>query len=476
MDELLAGLTRTALSRRRLLAGGAAGLGASLWPRAARAADSAGVDVLIIGAGLAGLNAGLILAAEGARVTILEADSRPGGRIRTLDAAPGRPDAGGSEVGPLYARTRSLAADLGLGLYTAERLPTGMAIHIDNRLVGTADWAKDTANTLPAHMRALPPYALEAAMMARAPVLEAPESWLSPEAAALDQPYDALLKSLGGDAAALRFVGIGAQADQMSDMSALWMLRRDQARRQSANLGRVEHIKGGMSRLTDAMAAKLGDAVHLGAQVLAVEENTGRVTAHCRDGRRFSASRMIVTTPATITRRILFDPLPLTAQRAAWAHIPYGQATSSFFPITSAFWEEDGLPASTWSDSLPGRAFVIANDSGRHLWFYATGSRAAALHAAAPAEVPEIARRLLIAARPSLEGRLGEGSSFSWARHPFSLGTFASRRPGHLATLQALLKRNHGRISFAGEHTADLASGIEGALESGERAAIDLLI
>jgi len=118
---------------------------------------------------------------------------------------------------------------------------------------------------------------------------------------------------------------------------------------------------------------------------------------------------------------------------------------------------------------------VMGNERGHYLWFYATGQRAAAFHRASDAEVVAETHRLLTTTRPSLAGRLGPGSAFSWTRHPHALGTFASRRPGHLAALQMLLKRPHGRIHFAGEHTADLASGIEGALESGERAALDML-
>ncbi len=42
-------------------------------------------DVIIIGAGLAGLQAAIILEDEGARVLVLEADNRVGGRVHTLD-------------------------------------------------------------------------------------------------------------------------------------------------------------------------------------------------------------------------------------------------------------------------------------------------------------------------------------------------------------------------------------------------------
>ena len=467
MDKLLAGL-----NRRHFLAGAATVGAATLFAWRARAAEQA--DVLIIGAGLSGLNAAMMLAAEGAKVLVLEADTRPGGRVRTLDGTPGRPEAGGSEIGPLYARTRHLAGDLGLKLVARPATPPGMAIHVDGRLIHPRDWPADRGNPLPPALRATAPQAVEGALMAGAEPLADPESWLTPEGAARDEGYDALLRRLGADTATLAFVPPGT-GDSLDGVSALWMLRRDQIRRQSLSLGAVEALSGGMSRLTDAMAASLGERVRYGVTVAGLMQGAGGVIAQDSAGRRYHAGRALVTVPLPVLRRLAFDPLPPAAQRAAWEAVPYGEAASFFFPVTGPYWEEDGLPPSLWSDSLPFRTFLLGNEEGRHLWVYAQGPKAKGLQRDADAELKEAVRRQLVAARPSLAGRITTGAAWSWTANPRARGNFAGRRPGGLAAIQAQLKAAHGRIAFAGEHTADLSSGIEGALESGERAAIELL-
>ena len=66
-------------------------------------------DVIIIGAGFSGLNAAIILADEGFKVTVLEASSRVGGRAFTADHIYGKPELGASQIGPYYARIRDMA-------------------------------------------------------------------------------------------------------------------------------------------------------------------------------------------------------------------------------------------------------------------------------------------------------------------------------------------------------------------------------
>jgi monoamine oxidase len=64
----------------------------------------------------------------------------------------------------------------------------------------------------------------------------------------------------------------------------------------------------------------------------------------------------------------------------------------------------------------------------------------------------------------------------NWQDDPFSGGAYTCWRPGQIrAGLARAFDAPVGRIAFAGEHTAQLARGMEGAMESGERAALQLM-
>jgi monoamine oxidase len=77
--------------------------------------------------------------------------------------------------------------------------------------------------------------------------------------------------------------------------------------------------------------------------------------------------------------------------------------------------------------------------------------------------------------RPAAKGQLEVVAYKSWYRDPFAAGDWAVWQPGQIADLFAQVAKPHERIHFCGEHTAVSNRGMEGALESGERAALEVL-
>lgn len=437
-----------------------------------RAADDA--DVIVIGAGLSGLHAAQILEDGGLRVTVLEASDRIGGRVRTLMDKPEKPESGGSEVGALYARVRDQAQRFGLELrpWQIERLD--FALNIDGELMGAKDWATSAKNTLPENLRKLPPMAVNSAFMPKDSGLKELDSWLEEARGTPDPSLYDFYTSKGADEATMKLLAFSGQADSLKEESLFWSLRGQKMLEWGRGSGPFSHVVGGMSRVPIAMAGSLKGGVVLNTPITAIDADDTGVTVHGAS-KKFRGRFVVCTMPASVLRDVKIMPGLPPLQAEAVASLPYGQSTSVFFAIKEKFWEADGLGSSLWTNGKAGRAYNWLVPNGNYVWMYLTAAMNQALRKADEKEVLTYATNALHAARPSTKGRIEPIASVNWSANPWSRGTFAYRRPGQIARFGNIAASPHGRVHFAGEHTAVLQSGLEGAMESGERAAMEVL-
>ena len=466
-------------SRRRtlgLMAGTA--LASTLYPRHLNAADTA--DVIIVGAGLAGLTAASWLEDEGYSTAIVEAKNRTGGRCHTLTDLPGQPEAGGSTVGSMYARFIDFCDRLGVKKSPAARGPFGTHIHIKGRNIGNEDWAGHPLNPFQGEARALTPAMYRFRMIDKYKLFDDLDSWWEPSITTSDTSLLNFMRGRGHSEAEIRLgmdtnPGYGNSIDDLSvvHMMHVWNFTRHQG---DGGPPMSWNIEGGNSSLVNAMAASLNGGIHLNTPVAGIRTGGPGVDVVAEDGRVFTGKHAIVTLPFSALRFIAFDP-PLTGVQAeAIQTMSYGACFHAFLETDAHYWEDDGLPAGMWMDTTPGRMGPqTENGEAVGLYVFSTGRLAQYLNRL-PQEAAD-ARLIsdLVAARPAAKGKVRVVRSWSWVNDPYAGGTYAFWRPGMIAKYKTDMVKPAGSVHFAGEHTSDSTRGLEGAMESGECAAFEVM-
>jgi monoamine oxidase len=449
-----------------------------------RAQTRAGpIDVIVLGAGLAGLNAALLLEEFGMRVRVLEASPRIGGRLYTLDDVAGKPEAGGNQIGTAYARTLDTAIKLGLKLEPNARSPLlredRVVLAIGGKRYSLAEWGKADANPMPEALRALPPDRVLSRIIGPSP-LESITAWRDQKHAALDVPVTQLLATKNLKAEALSLMdatnGLGDTLDATSLLN-LYYSQTNLAEILKIK-GPVQNIVGGNQRLPEAMARALKGDVVLNARVTAVESSARGVAVKTVDGRRFQARFLVCALPLPAMRRIRFVPGLPKLHADAVASAAYGKVTQVHLEVTRPFWGDDGLAPYIWSDGALERVFPQdsrgdGNPPSLIVWVNGAGCASwdalddAAFGARALAELEKVL--------PASKGAVKLAKRIAWHQSPLAGGSWINWAPGEMTRFAHHLANPLGRIHFAGEHTGQTLRGMEAAMESGERAATEIL-
>ncbi|MGY6636858.1 MAG: flavin monoamine oxidase family protein [Erythrobacter sp.] len=466
----------TALSRRGVLAGSSAALVAGLAPRSAWSATTQ--DVVVIGAGLAGLHTAWLLEQAGLKVTVLEAERRVGGRLHTLDDLPGKPEAGGIQIGQSYRILRGIAARVGVALDEDAGAGVGAVgssaalLHINGQTLRGEDWPTSSANQLVGAERAVPPFALAGFYGRALPVLDTPASWLDAPASGQDISYDEALRQAGASAEARRLIDSNMNGNTLAGISALSLARAVALRR--AGPGPTLTVRGGSQRLPEAMAGALTGDVRLGENVRAIRASASGAEV-ITDDAIIAARHVVCTIPFAALRDVPIEADLPPAMAEMIAALPYTRATFAYIAAKQPFWRDDGGPETIWSDHpLIGRIFVL-DDQPPMLKLWTFGAGADALDRMGEARAAQTLIPLIEQIRPSAQGQITGLKLFSWQANPHARGIYHHIGTGQASALSAAIRWQGSRLHFAGEHLGPVAQGMEGALESAERAAQAIL-
>ncbi|MDX2144769.1 MAG: FAD-dependent oxidoreductase [Rhodospirillaceae bacterium] len=478
-------------SRRTLLTTAASlGVAAAL-PRMARAAEKA--DVIIIGAGLSGLKAAVELKEQGAKVVVLEANARIGGRAFTADHFPGRPELGASQIGPDYARVLDMCDRMDVKLGPGSNINAPFAFYVRGRLMKKEDWKSAPENKTVGEERAVLPAALFSYYLRKHMTLKAAEDWLEPAAAQFDVAPGPWLKSKGVSDEALRLMEGGLAPDAWN--TSLLTLMQEEARgmvifgsstdttkdRFAQYAETSQHVVGGTSRLPEAMAKFVAQdaagAVLTNKIVADIAMTTTDVTVRCLDGTAYTADFAISAIPFKPLNRVSIDPPLQGMQAEAVRSMPYNTNTQIHFAVKAPYWEQDGLDASLWSDGPVTNLRQSINYDGTRTRAaaFCVGKKGDRIDQMAPKDRAAYVLAELERMRPSLKGKLEVVGVHSWPQYMFVEGCRHSYGPGQVTRWAHDMIKPHGRLHFAGEHTRRLDVGMESAMESGERAALEII-
>jgi monoamine oxidase len=497
------------LSRRGLLAGASAagaalGLG-SLAPDAAAESEATGsgglqgrlpreVDVVVVGAGIAGLVAARDVARAGLSVLVVEARDRVGGRVlnhqlRTKGAVI---ESGGAFIGPTQTHIARLAAELRVP--TFKEYVAGNSVYVSST-IGRLEYS----GTVPPDPTILADAGLLLTLIdsyAAEIAVDAP--WRHPRAGEWDRMT---LRDFIRSTAVLNPEGVanliecwtqpgfGADPRRLSFLFVLWYVACSGNERNvgtfarnsdTVNGAQERRFVGGSQLVPLRLARQLGDIVALRAPVDKVVQRDGGVRVHTGRG-VVRARRVVVAAPPPLVLDIDWFPRLPQRRRRLLAAQDMGKLMKCDAVYETPFWREAGLNGFGINDS--GAARAVFDNSPRNgepgVLLAFVGGESWQRYG----RLPRAERR-----RAVLEGfaamfgeralRPVEYTEYDWTKERWTGGgpTAIHRADGSFSRFGPAVREPFGRVHWAGTETSTYWSGyMDGAVRSGERAAVEVV-
>lgn len=478
------------ISRREALAGAAAAGGAIVLgdsaPASARPKRRGAVrraDVIVVGAGLAGLSAAADLVRAGHSVVVLEARDRVGGRTLNHRLGGGEVvEVGGQWVGP--GQDRILARARALGVKTFKTFTKGEQVldfegrqsHFSGLIPPLPGPDASDFGTLLGKLIALQ----------RTIPLDRP--WLAPDAAGLDSQTVETFKLANSSTQGARFLldlavrsVFAAEPRDLSLLHALFYLQSGGGiinLTSTAGGAQDSRFVGGSQLVSLRLTARLGSRVVLEAPARRIDQARGQVIV-VSDAGTWRGRHVIVAIAPTLAGRIDYRPALPALRDQLTQRMPQGSVIKFEAVYPKPFWRDEGLNGYSNSDQPPVQlTYDNSPPSGRPgaLLGFVAGSSARRLGALSAA-----ARRTAVLG--SFVRRFGAQAAkpralieHNWSDEVWTRGCYVGYMPpGVWSDYGSALRAPVGRIHWAGTETSEVFNGyMDGAVRSGERAAREI--